>query len=602
MYQVTEDLESTLRTAPELGGVIVVEAASAYPGQLVFQPFGNERAFYREHHLWVSRYLVLKELFALTSFVRHLESKGHTIIFGPSCRSILDDYRRWSEPLPPIAGVTLYPYQSFALRQALERDYYYFNFCAGGGKSHISALGALLAEPEVVFVFTLSKLKIDMLRRFRGAGFDAVINDGERRKREKVYREGHRAWVMNYEKAWVDEKFLVPLVAGRDALFIMDEASKIVTDGTQNKSRKAIDGLIRASGRARVWPMSASVVGGNPMRYRDVFSLDGHPRKNPLGSKQAFINTYADDVKVANVRTRTGGTFTVTNYEWNLEALQEVRHRVGAATMAVRKTDPGVVDQFRGMQTIPETVVPTDTERELIDIIIRRAGKAKGRGETLMPYYRLLRYVCNTPAALLHTEDPIGREIARDHPLLVRDVINTKLEMINDKLEEIREAQDKVLLFTHWTHLTLHLIRGHLTVPYVAHYGVGQSHRESQAAQDRFKRDPDITCFLTSDAGSHGLNMQCARYVIQYEPLYSYDDAMQRAARIDRADSHLDGLTNYVMVTEGSVEERIWNIQQQRRLISEAVQGTHEALSYSGGQGSEASNLNYLIFGESRSG
>ena len=185
---------------PDPIGVVVVEASTTYPGQLVFQPFGDESAFYQEYHGWISRHLVLKELFSLGSFVSHLEARGNTVIFGPSSQDILDDYRRWSVPLPPVGEVNLYPYQSFALRQALERPYYFFNFCAGGGKSFISALGASLADPEVVLLFTLSKLKIDMLRRFQGIGFDAVINDGERRKREKVYGEGHRVWVMNYEK------------------------------------------------------------------------------------------------------------------------------------------------------------------------------------------------------------------------------------------------------------------------------------------------------------------------------------------------------------------------------------------------------------------
>lgn len=596
MYQATEDLEMAVRGVPDPIGIVVVEASSTYPGQLVFQPFGDESAFYQEYHGWISRHLVLKELFSLGSFVSHLEGRGSTVIFGPSSRDILDDYRRWSEPLPPIGGVNLYPYQSFALRQALERPYYFFNFCAGGGKSFISALGASLADPEVVLVFTLSKLKIDMLRRFQGVGFDAVINDGERRKREKVYGEDHRVWVMNYEKAWVDEGYLTSLVAGRDVLVVMDECSKVVSDGNQNKARRAIDRLIQAAGSSRVWPMSASVVGGNPLRYRDVFSLDGRPRHNPLGSKASFIADYTDRAKTFNVRTRTGGTFQVTDYDWNLGKLQSVRHRVGAATMAVRKTDPGVVDQFRGMQTITETVVFSDDERRLTDAIVRRAREAKEKGETLMPYYRLLRYVCNTPAALLHTDDPIGRAVAAENPFQVCDVMNTKLEMVNDKLEEIREAGDKCLLFTSWTNLSLHLIRPFLAVPHVVHYGVGQTDRESQAAVERFKEDPDITCFLTSDAGSHGLNLQCAKYCVSYEPTYSYDLFMQRCARIDRADSHLDGLTSYVYITSDSVEQRIWDISQERRIISEAVQGTEEALSYRGGR-SEADSLEYLIFG-----
>ena len=77
---------------------------------------------------------------------------------------------------------------------------------------------------------------------------------------------------------------------------------------------------------------------------------------------------------------------------------------------------------------------------------------------------------------------------------------------------------------------------------------------------------------------------------------------MQRASRIDRSDSHLDGLTNYVYVTEQSVEERVWQINQQRRIISGVVQGTQEVLSHGvdaeRARLSEAQNLAWLLFGE----
>jgi SNF2 family DNA or RNA helicase len=138
-------------------------------------------------------------------------------------------------------------------------------------------------------------------------------------------------------------------------------------------------------------------------------------------------------------------------------------------------------------------------------------------------------------------------------------------------------------------------------VPHVLHYGTGQSARESQAAQDRFKADPDITAFCSSDAGTHGLNLQEARYVINVDPTYSYDDLAQRNARIDRADSHLDGLTAYVLITEDSVEERVWDVCESRRQLAAAVQGTQEELSYGDHAGREESqSLEWLLFGEDR--
>jgi len=599
MYRTTTDLRDAL-SGVDLSRVVVVESAPDFPGELLFQPFDNEQTFYLRYQDWISRYLVLNELSNLDAFVQQLTEDEHTVIFGPSADPILQNHERWRQPLEVGEGFTLHPYQSYALRRSFDQDYWFFNWSAGAGKSFCCALGAKKLfdgdEIDLVLAFTLSKLKIDLCRRFTAAGMDAVINDGGRPRRQKVYGENHQVFVANYEKAWVDEDSLSELIAGKRVLWIFDECHKIVAEGSPNKSRKALDRMIKST-QSRVWPMSASVVGGNPLRYRDVFSLDGKPRDNPLGTKADFVERYADKVSRFDVKTRTGGTFQVTSYDWNLNRLQEVRHRVGNRTQAVRKTDPGVREAFKGLQTVLEPVQFSEAEAHLTRIITEKAAAAHERGETLMPYYRLLRYACNTPAALTHTTDEIGLEIAAEHPHLVRDVMCTKLEMLNDKLESIREAGDKVVVFTHWTNLTLHLIRPKLTVPHVIHYGVGQSDKESQDAQDRFKADPDITCFLTSDAGSHGLNMQCARYVIQYEPLYSYDDAMQRASRIDRSDSHLDGLTNYVMVTEDSVEQRVWDIQQQRREISSAIQGTQEVLSYKGGRG-ESESLAYLIFGK----
>ncbi len=469
--------------------------------------------------------------------------------------------------------------------------------------SHCSAAGAKVlfqrGQIEQVLAFTLSKLKENLRREFDRAGLDAVVNDGTRPKRLKGYEAEHQVYVMNYEKSWVDNEALTELTKNRPTLFVLDECHKVINDTGANKSRKAIDRLIVENRpyKPRVWPMSASVVGGNPLRYRDVFSIG--KSTNPLGTKKDFVDSYASDVKTQEIATRSGGRFTVTHYEWDLPNLQEIRHRVADRTQAIRKTDPGVRDQFKGIQSLIQPIQMTGPERELTNIITERAREAyEERGENLAPYYRLLRYACNTPLAIARTQDEIGQEIAKDHPGLVKDAMCSKLEYLNEQLEGIRDAGDKVLVFLHWTNFGLHLISDKIAVPHVDHYGTGQTNKESQAVQDRFKNNPDITCFLTSDAGSHGLNMQCARHVIQYDPLYSYDDTVQRASRIDRADSHLDGLTNFIYCTEDSVEQRVVEIQEQRRVISEAVQGTVETIDTKNrASQSETQNLAWLIFG-----
>lgn len=595
--------------------IILVEEHPDYPGHLGLEPLDETARglFYGEHRDWMSRHLILNELHLADTFTAKLTADGYYVIWMPSTAAIRADIDRWSAPLD-IEGYTFRPFQNFSLNRALERArtgtdaparYWFWNWSAGAGKSFCSGAAAKAlfdtGDIDLVIACTLSKLKENLRRTFvYPARLDAVVNDGTKAKRAKGYAAGHAVYVMNYEKLWHDEALIEPLVAGRRVLWVLDEGHKLITDGAQNKARAALDRLTRM-GHSIVWPMSATVVGGNPLRYRDVFSLDGHPTRNPLSTKTDFIARYADRVRDIPIKSKNGQRFSFVAYDWNLTALQEVRHRVGDRTMAVRKTDPGVREQFKGIETLPISVQPTPATTELLDIITAKARTASRAGEGLAPYYLLARIACINPEALRHSSSPEAEAIAAAHPDLLDAAHSAKIEVLNGLLEEIREAQDKAVVFCHWTQLGLLPLSRHLTVPHVLHYGTGQSAADSQAAQDRFKTDPDLTAFCSSDAGTHGLNLQEARYVINVDPTYSYDDLAQRNARIDRADSHLDGLTAYVLITESSVEERVWETCQERRLLAAAVQGTSEELSYgleNRARRDESRNLEWLLFGQ----
>lgn len=598
--------------------LVVVTEHPDYPGNLRFEPLdaGSAGGFYAAHSEWLSRHLVLNGLHLAESFTEALEADGQHVLWTASASRVRADVARWSEPLE-VVGYSLRPFQSFALRRALERAstgadgpgrFWFWNWSAGAGKSYCSGAGARVlldsGVVDLVVACTLARLKENLRRTYTDvAGLDAVVNDGTRDRRSAVYAAGgHRVWVMNYEKLWADEAGLAALTAGRRVLWVLDEAHKVIGgDEGQNRARKALDRLV-AGCEATVWPMSATVVGGNPLRYRDVFSLDGEPSRNPLSTKSDFVDRYAQGVSHVPVLTPGGRQYSFTAYDWDLHALHDVRHRVGDRTMAVRKTDPGVRDQFRGMQTVPVMVQPTPQTRALLDGVTALARDARSRGEGLAPWYVISRVACVNPEALLRSTSPQAAIVAAEMPGLLSAEHSAKIRVLNDMLESIQQAQDKTVVFCHWTELGLLTLAPHVTVTHVLHHG-GQTTEDSQRAQDRFKADPSVTAFLSSDAGTHGLNLQEARYVINVDPVYSYDDLVQRNSRIDRADSHLDGLTAYVLITEGSVEERVWRVCEERRQLASAVQGTQERLSY-GEDGPrpasrpESANLDWLMFGD----
>lgn len=611
MLTVTRDLGSSILDLVRRGvltkQIVIVEEHPDYPGQLVFQVLDDscdqDQQFYQKYQDWISRYFVLSQLHNFFDFVELLENDGHRVLLDTSAGLMIPTLMRWRAPLN-IEGYDLHPFQEFGLNRAFEQDFFFFNWATGSGKSFICAAGAkelfTREQIDVVIACTIDKGKINLCRFFQRAGLTAVVNDGSKDKRRKGYRSPDtQVFVMNYEKLRVDFTELEDLVRNRRVLWIFNEAYKIGTADKWNKARDSFERLIRlCAPGSKVWPMSASAVNGNPLRYHDMFTLGG--QENPLGSRNDFVIRYADRVRTVD-KVVPGRPYTIplTFYDWDIPKLAEVHHRVGGLTQVIRKTDPGVREHFKGLTPVIEPIQMDAATRKLTEVITGMARAARKRGESLEPYYRVLRYVCNTPYALALSAG-LGEQIIRDHRKLVTDCTSFKLARLNEHLETIRDQGDRVLVFTQWTNLTLHLIAPDITVPHVLHYGVGQSAKESQRVQDKFWDDPDITCFLTSDAGSHELNMQCARYVIQYDPTYSYDTAMQRASRIDRSDSHLDGLTNYQYVTENSVEERVMSIQNARRMITEAVQGSVESLSADDkarAQMGEPDNFAWMIFG-----
>jgi hypothetical protein len=68
---------------------------------------------------------------------------------------------------------------------------------------------------------------------------------------------------------------------------------------------------------------------------------------------------------------------------------------------------------------------------------------------------------------------------------------------------------------------------------------------------------------------------------------------MQRSERINRADSQLDGLTAYTYVTDDTIETRIAQVCEERRLLAANTLGTAETLN---SEGTTPDNR-WLIFG-----
>ena len=165
------------------------------------------------------------------------------------------------------------------------------------------------------------------------------------------------------------------------------------------------------------------------------------------------------------------------------------------------------------------------------------------------------------------------RQIACHPGLLNPDLVDghsAKLDTLNPLLKELIGEGHKALVFSQFTSM-LAIVKTMLDrqgIPY--EYLDGQT-RDRKERIEHFQADPDCGIFLISlKAGGLGLNLTAADYVFLLDPWWNPAVEMQA---IDRA--HRVGQTRpvfaYRLICEGTVEEKIADLQQQKRELADAI-------------------------------
>ncbi len=150
------------------------------------------------------------------------------------------------------------------------------------------------------------------------------------------------------------------------------------------------------------------------------------------------------------------------------------------------------------------------------------------------------------------------------HPQLVgNDAVSGKTETLFELLDPLLFDGQKVLVFSQFVQVLKLLelecqrrqIRTHLLT--------GQT-KQRQEVVNAFQSDPNAAVFLLSlRAAGTGLNLTNASYVVLYDPWWN---PAVEAQAIDR--SHRIGQVNtvnaYRLIAPGTVEEKIWELQQSK--------------------------------------
>ena len=280
----------------------------------------------------------------------------------------------------------------------------------------------------------------------------------------------------------------------------------------------------------------ALVLSGTPLENRldDLYSIVQFVDDRRLGPAFRFFNRH----RVVDEKGKVLG----------YKHLDHLRRTL--APILLRRTRADVLTQLPERTTEIVRVAPTDEQSDIhrgqMQIVASIVAKSFISEMDLLRLRQAL-LMCRMAAdsTCLCTKDPPG--------------YSSKLERLEELCSQLfAEPARKAVLFSEWTTM-LSLIEKHVLKPQKLRYvrldgSVPQKQR--QGLVEEFQTDPRCRLFITTNAGSTGLNLQAANTVINVDLPWNPAVLEQRIARAHRM-GQKHPVEAYLLVTEGTIEEQL---------------------------------------------
>ncbi|MFT7670570.1 MAG: superfamily II DNA or RNA helicase [Planctomycetota bacterium] len=147
---------------------------------------------------------------------------------------------------------------------------------------------------------------------------------------------------------------------------------------------------------------------------------------------------------------------------------------------------------------------------------------------------------------------------------------SAKLDVLMPMLESICAEGNKALIFSQFTSL-LSIVREKLNERGLVYEYLDGRTRDRKARVERFQADNQCPLFLISiKAGGSGLNLTAADYVFILDPWWNPAVEAQAIDRVHRI-GRTKPVMAYRLIASDTVEEKIVELQQQKRELAESV-------------------------------
>ncbi|OHC67957.1 MAG: helicase SNF2 [Rhodocyclales bacterium RIFCSPLOWO2_02_FULL_63_24] len=445
--------------------------------------------------------------------------------------------------LTKLLRVALYPYQAEGALFAARAGRCLIGDEMGLGKT-IQAIAAAeilakLCGVTRVLVICPTSLKYQWQQEImRFSGRESRVLAGGRAQRQKDYAEDDFCKITNYEKLKPD---LDLIAAWAPELVIVDEAQRVKNWNT-----------IAARALKRIDSPYAVVLTGTPLenKLEELISIVQFVDQHRLGPTWKLLHEH-------QVKDEAG---RVTGYT----ALEKIGDTLAPVMIRRRKSQvlrqlPERTDQNLLVPMTEAQMLYHDENADIVARIVKRWRKTKFLSDKdqrlLTCALQNMRMSCNS-TYLLDQESDHG-------------VKADELAALFDEL--FAQPGAKAVVFSQWTRTHEIVIRRLEArgIGYVSFHG-GVPAEKRPALVERFRDDVDCRVFLSTDAGSTGLNLQHASTLVNMDLPWNPAILEQRIARIHRMGQKRPvQIVNFI--AKGSIEEGMLSVLAFKRSLAAGI-------------------------------
>ncbi len=445
--------------------------------------------------------------------------------------------------LDTILKTKLYPYQKEGIRFAFGAGKSIIADEMGLGKT-IQAIGTaeILKKEKMIstaLIVCPTSLKYQWKKEIeRFTNSTAVVVEGNHLRRKELYQSEEFYKIVSYNSACNDIKAMRSL---QTDLLIMDEVQRLKNWNTQiSKAARRIDSEY------------AVILSGTPLenKLEELYSIMQFVDQYCLGPYYEFM----DQTVV------TADTGRVIGYK----GLNEIGKKMAHVLIRRRKRDvalqlPERTDKILFVPMTGEQKAMHDDFQFVVSCIVtkwrnQRFLSEKDRKRLLMNMSQM-RMVCDS-----------------SYILDQRTRYDTKVEETMNILQGVFESGDeKVVIFSQWERMTRLIAHelDKLGVRYEYLHGGVPSEKRKDMVQD-FTELPESRVFISTDAGSTGLNLQVASVLINLDLPWNPAVLEQRIARIYRIGQKRN-IQVINMVASGTIEERMLDTLNFKSSLFEGI-------------------------------